>query len=76
MRNEDLGLATARAEMIRLARRIISAEGELIRNRKGRAALVTASGSAQFLMTADCHGSCRSCGVKVGIGRHAEDRAR
>ena len=48
-RNEDLGLATARAESIRLARRIISAEEELGRNKIELAALVAASGSAQLL---------------------------
>ena len=48
-RNEDLGLATARAESIRLARRIISAEEELGRNKMDLAELVAASGSAQLL---------------------------
>ena len=48
-RNEDLGLATARAESTRLARRIISAEEELGRNKIELAALVAASGSAQLL---------------------------
>ena len=48
-RSEDLGLATARAESIRLARRILLAEEELIRNREELAALVAASGSAQLL---------------------------
>ena len=47
--NEDLGLATARAEAIRLARRIISAQEELARNKQELAALVAASGSAQLL---------------------------
>ena len=48
-RSEDLGLAKARAESIRLARRIISADEELDRNRIELAELVAASGSAHLL---------------------------
>ena len=49
VRNEDLGLATARAESRRLARKVIFTTEELDRNREVLAALVAASGSAQFL---------------------------
>ncbi len=48
-RNEDLGVATARAESIRLARKIISAEEELNRNREALADLVVASECSQLL---------------------------
>jgi transposase len=48
-RSEELGLAAARAESIRLARRILSAEEELDRNRTDLAELVAASGSAHLL---------------------------
>ena len=48
-RNEDLGIATARAESIRLARKIASIEEELDCNRQELAALVASSVSAHLL---------------------------
>ncbi len=48
-RNEDLGIATARAESIRLARKIASIEEELDCNRQELATLVASSVSAHLL---------------------------